>query len=152
MPAFKDKAPRNEAVADSVRLGDMIDAARGEKWKKVDKIIPTITDNPFFYRWAYSEGIRDDNGNVRDLAASIIEKSKIPKGEFFGMRDTLIYRMLIDRNQYVKYRLAFALAEHGTGFEHFIRQEIIRVLNDAKKDNDVGNIAKGYLKKLGEEA
>jgi HEAT repeat protein len=50
-----------------------------------------------------------------------------------------------DTNPYVRYRAAFALAEHG--IEKY-KDRVLEVLKEAADDKDIGSIAREYLKKL----
>ena len=119
-------------------------AAKNEKWEYVDSMIPQISGNLEYAKWAYDEGIKDPDGNIRDLAVSIIEKSEIPENEFTRMRDTLCLLMENDKNKYVQFRSAFALVNHGPG-KH--KKKVLSKLYEAEKDKDVAELAKEYLKK-----
>lgn len=123
----------------------MIEAARREQWESVDGTIAGIVDDPRYYKWAHSKGIRDRDGNVRDLAVSILERSIIPDDAFSAMGRDLHELMLKDDNTYVRFRAAFAFASHGP---QPYREEVIRTLREAAKDRDIGFLAKDYLSKL----
>ena len=120
-------------------------AARREDWDLVDREIAAIVDEPIYYKWAFLAGTGDLDGNVRDLAVSIIERSDIPEKEFAAMRMPLYQLMLEDDNRYVGFRAAFALANHGPGP---YKERVIEKLNEALRDKDVESIARGYLNKL----
>ena len=126
-------------------LSDLKDAARIEDWDSVDLSIPVIARDPRFYEWAFKEGMEEINVDVRDLAASIIEKSDIEAREFSRMRDALFVHMTSDENKYVRFRLAFALAKHGSG-EY--KRQVVDVLKEASTDKDVKEIANRYLHRI----
>ena len=123
----------------------LISAAKRENWGFVDHSIDGIVHVPEYYKWAYSEGLKDPDGDVRDLAVSIIEKSDIPEQEFGLMRDSLYGLMLKDSNRYVRFRAAFALANHGT---KRYEGEVVGKLNEALGDKDVRDIAQNYLGRM----
>jgi HEAT repeat protein len=127
------------------RLDALMKAAREENWVFVDRSISRLNRDSEYYKWAYPDGIRDPNDNIRDLAVSIIERSDIPEREFALMRKPLHGLMLRDSNRYVRFRAAFALANHGP--ENY-REEVIEKLNEAAKDKEVKEIARDYLSKL----
>jgi len=126
-------------------LTELIEAARKEDWDLVDEKIPELVKDPSVVNWAYDSGIDDEDGNVRDFAASILEKARISKERFDDMRETIYGHMGSDSNKYVRFRSAFALAAHGVGSH---RDEVERVLHEAEKDEDTADIARGYLGKI----
>jgi HEAT repeat protein len=125
-------------------IEDLIEAARKEEWKTVDKEIPKVCDqDPIQVRAL--ELLRDSDGNVRDLGASIFEKaSRIGLGRLSRAIPVLKEIMIGDSNPYARYRSAFALAKHAP--ERY-KQETIATLEEAKDDKDVGKIAREYLKR-----
>lgn len=127
-------------------LEELKKAAMRENWEFVDAGILRISKDSSYVDWAYRQGTRDLNGNIRDLAVSIIEAADIPEEKFSGMKGTLYALMKKDENPYVQFRSAFALAKHGAG-KH--RDKVMDKLREAEKDEDVSEIAKHYLKKLG---
>ena len=129
-----------------IKLETLKAAAKREDWESVDSAIATVTGDPRYWGWAFGTGVRDADGNVRDLAVSIIERSDIPKEEFSKMRGALYTRMMKDDNLYVRFRSAFALANHGPGQ---YKETVIGALKLASKDDDVKEIAKGYLNRIG---
>jgi HEAT repeat protein len=131
-------------------LPSLKEAAYGKDWKLVDSIISKnmIAKDPEYWKWAYKDGIGDSNENIRDLAVSIIEVSEIPKEEFPEMRESLYQLMYNDRSGFVRYRAAFALANHGAGL---YTEDVISMLQNAEiaEDSVVRKSAKRYLTKLG---
>jgi hypothetical protein len=126
-------------------LADLKDEARMERWDRVDLAIRRLVSDPRYYRWAAKTGINEANGDVRDLAVSIIEMAEIPAKEFDGMRGALFGRMMCDENEYVRYRSAFALAKHESGQ---YKERVKVTLREASNDKDVGEIAKFYLRQM----
>lgn len=126
-------------------MDDIINAAREEKWEYVDERIPQVCDNLEIQERALIL-LKDSNGNIRDLGASIFGKAQnISKVQFSRAIPALKTMMNNDSNPYARYRAAFALAEHAPDK---YRDDIVRVLKEAAKDKDVGKIAKNYLARL----
>jgi hypothetical protein len=115
---------------ENMDLDSLIGAARREQWETVDEAIPGLCNNGHVVDWASQEGLKDGDGNIRDLAVSLLEK-----------------RMKEDDNPYVRYRSAFAIAAHDTGYH---RQEVIETLKQAQQDENVSEFAEDYLKKFEE--
>ena len=57
-----------------IGLDDLIDAARAEQWNVVDENLPVLAIKEEVIRWSWM-GVDDEDGNLRDLAVSAIEKS-----------------------------------------------------------------------------
>jgi hypothetical protein len=126
-------------------MDDLILAATEENWKYVDDRIPKVCDNPKIQDRAV-DLLDNENPNLRDLGASIIEKAEIEPNKFFRIMPKL-GAQLDDEHPPAKYRAAFALANHMTGkYDTQVR----RILIEARNDKDVGEIARGYLKRLSE--
>lgn len=119
----------------------LIEAAKKEDWGKLDKNIPKICNNKSIINWACKKGLNDGNGNVRDLAASILEKTS--NSLTWEIKEKLYSHMKKDDNAYVRYRSSFALAAHDPSFH---KEEVKDVLEKAKKDPDVSQFAESYLK------
>ena len=130
-----------------MELEKLIDAAKQEQWIEVDEAIPKICDDPEYINWAYGEGTLDDDGNVRDLAVSILEQAQIAPKVFDGMRERLYNIMMGDDNEFVRYRCAFTFVNHGPGD---YKDEVIEVLNEAARhqEQDIADMAKAYLEGL----
>ena len=117
---------------------EMIDAARAERWDFVDEHIGEFADNPEVFAWAAGGGLEDADGNIRDLAASILEKST--KSLEPRTRGKLLSLIDGDPNIYVQFRSSFALYVRGYRLE-----KVVLKLREASKDPATENIAKGYL-------
>ncbi len=124
----------------------LLEAAKREEWGYVDSRIEEDAKNPEYVKWAYQNGLQDKDGNVRDLAVSILERAEcFPRTNSGSIIERLYELMTTDDNRYVRFRSAFALANHDPG-EH--RDDVLRTLREAEKDKDVSGIAKGYLAKF----
>ncbi len=122
-------------------LDSMIRAAKKEDWRVVDKLIPTVCNDPAYVEWAFVKGIADSDGNIRDLAVSILEKTKKLT---LAMKKRLYELMKTDTNTFVKYRSAFALRAHDPAY---YRREVNGMLKKATDNPDVSEIALKYLRK-----
>ena len=122
-------------------IEDLIEAARQEDWVLIDGVLPSVCDKPEIVNWASVQGLKDSDGNVRDLAVSILEKTKVIPEEG-GVADKLHELMGSDDNPYVRYRSAFALAAHKPVA---YGEEVRGVLQEALQDSATADIAKGYL-------
>ncbi|MEM2915763.1 MAG: hypothetical protein QXT19_00145 [Candidatus Woesearchaeota archaeon] len=119
----------------------LVELAKAEKWDEVDAKIPKVCNDSVVIRWAYTQGLYDcDDANVRDLAASILEKADWPK-----MLDKIIRRNLLgafrtEKHTYARFRMACALYGHKckTG-------PVKAAIEEAPKD--VQKIAQKYLKR-----
>ena len=125
-------------------LKKLAESGTDEDWEKIDAEIPKVCNQPDYLSWAYETGIKDDNGDVRDLAVSLLEKSHLSPAKFKPMKAEILRRMKTDPNPFVRYRSAFALVAHKVS-----SPEIIGVLKEAQKDPNTADIAKEYLSKLG---
>jgi len=119
----------------------LIEAAKEENWGFVDANLPKICNNPSSVAWAENMGLNEENKHVRDLAASLLEKTKILNAR---TEEKLYIRMTTDSHHPVRFRSAFALRGHNYG-KH--QQEVTKVLQQATKDPDIKKIAENYLKK-----
>ncbi len=125
-------------------------AASKENWGLVDKHLPKIcTANNV--TWAFVEGIRNPNANIRDFYFSLLEEAKIPRHKFEQtMRRRIFQAMLGEPAHYTKFRAACALANHGTS--HYARR-VLQTLKPYERDPEarVREIAKKYVKKIEKE-
>lgn len=120
-------------------------AAREGNWDYVDATIPKLVGDRKYAHWAFENEIQSPEENIRDLGASIIEKTSLPEEEFAPMRDGLADLMLNRGVKYDKFRAACALAAHQPGRHG---DAVRRVLGEFQKDPDVKDIAVKYLKKF----
>jgi len=126
-------------------LKKLMNAAEKEDWDYVDKKILKAVKNPEVVEWAFERGLENPDKNVRDLAATILEKAKISTDKFGSMRKKLYQVMASDINPYARFRSAFALAEHGAG-EY--KKEVVATLREAQRDDTVRGLASKYLMKI----
>lgn len=127
------------------KLKQLIKLAKEEDWDKIDQEIPKIASSQPYIDWAKEKGIKDEDGNVRDFAVSILEKSELNPKEFKDIEDNLYNLMETDENPYVKYRSAFALVSHGSLKD---KEKLLGVLRSAQRDPDTKDIAENYLEKI----
>lgn len=120
-------------------LDQLIQYAKDENWESMDALIPQVCNEEDLIQWSINIGCKDLDDNVRDLAVSILEKSKYPLNE--NDIDLLETLMETDKNVYVQYRAAFTLFNRG------IRSEaVMGRMHEALADNDVKEIAANYLR------
>src|SRR5581483_1424739 len=95
----------------AMTLDELVSAAQDEQWEVVDQSIPELADNPDIIKWVVSQGFINEDFNLRDLAASIIEQTnqKLNEGEI----DNLTKLAFTDPIPHVQYRSAFALYRQG---------------------------------------
>jgi len=117
-------------------LKKLAESGKDADWEQIDAEIPKICNNPLYLERC-GKLINNENEGVRDLAVSILEKTKHLTGRNKKMLSIL---MKTDPNNYVKYRSAFALAAHGD-----MSNKIKNVLEQAKGDEATAEIAEGYL-------
>lgn len=122
----------------------LIQAAKAEKWNLINKIIPEECNKKEVIAWATTKGIEDKDGNVRDLAVSILEKTKTLDK---ATKAKLLSLMKNDSNDFVRYRSAFALAGHDPAYR---KTEVLRILKEAAKNDEIKGIAQRYLHNISE--
>ncbi len=128
---------------------NLIDSARREDWKTVDEqIIPELVklNNIYSYSWALTEGLSHFNEHVRDAAASLLGKQLIPENVVPYARDKLYDVMINDKNPFVRYRAAMAIAKIGA--DKYLADVRI-VLGEALTVDDVKEPAQEALDLLG---
>ena len=119
----------------------LIGLAKAEKWGDIDAEIPKVSRLPEIVKWAYKTGLFESNDQVRDLAASILEKADWSDNQ--RLIHGLVYNTLRQEPYiYAKFRLAFALYAHGER-----EPVVVAVVEEAAKDKDtqVKDIALKYL-------
>jgi len=136
--------PNNEPRPQQIlTLGELRAAAVKEDWDAVDLALPGMCDLPDTLEWAVS-GLDHENPNLRDLAASVFEKSSLPPAS--DVTERLLQHMERDDNPYARFRSAFALFRHGNR-----SPEVLAKLRQALEDEDVADIAQSYLDQLEKE-
>lgn len=126
-----------------IGLDDLMVAARAGQWQIVDENLLVLAKDEEVIRWSWV-GVDDEDDNIRDLAVSAIEKSGQPLTE--TQENKLRGLLSGDPNPYVQFRSAFALFNRGDRSE-----VVINKIREAAKDEDVREIAEGYLLQLKEE-
>ncbi len=119
----------------------LLQAAQQEEWDTVDGALSAGV-NDRYIGWALESGLDVKDPNLRDLAASIIEKSDTELEP--GTLDKLMVLVVGDENLYVRFRAAFALFSHGSR-DPKVMETLRAALKD--EDDDVVRIARDYLGK-----
>lgn len=130
MKTSKEGAPQKPTLSELQCL------AAVEDWLTIDPLLDAVADEGEFLAWAVV-GMEDDDPNIRDLAVSLFEASSIDLNQ--TTIDALTRHMQEDDNEYVQYRSAFALFEHGSR-----DADVISKIRSAR-DGDVASIAQAYL-------
>ena len=123
-------------------LQELIEAAKAQNWPFVDEHLQNAcaAEEVRQWPWLADTGLDGKNGDLRELAAGILEKTD---EEITGSRRQLVEHLIAnDANHYARFRLAFALAGRGD------RSNLVRTtLEKALDDDAVGGIAGDYLSK-----
>lgn len=131
-----------------VTLGDLEAWALEGNWEEIDRVIKLISGIPQFILWAVGR-IDDNNHNIRDAAASILEATPLDlaKSTERALQERLSDNIEGD-SRFATFRAAFALFAHGDRSE-----AVIRLIGVASTDEDeqVSQIAKVYLAQLEQE-
>lgn len=126
-----------ETLRHPPNLDELRAMAANQDWEAVDSVIGLVSNSPAALSWAQG-GLDDEDGNLRDLAASLLEASDTELSA--RVIESLLRHVKHDENPAVSYRSAFALYRAGNR-----SSEVIRKLHEALADEDVADIAKGYL-------
>lgn len=115
------------------------------EWEKIDEALPIIANEQEYVDWA-NEMLNHSDEDIRDLAASIFQASKIELTA--DTVETLRKIMLNDENPYARFRAAFALFEHGDRSQ--LMKDTVKL---ARKDSDkqIVMIAESIFTRLGRE-
>ena len=116
----------------------LIEAAQKEDWDFVDANISESHLSREQINWALEKGLRDVDQNIRDLAATLLDKSneELSQEEIENLEKI----MTGDSYHIVRYRLAVALYKRGD-----MKPIVVQMMQEAKNDPDVGELAKSYL-------
>lgn len=129
-------------------LKELYNAASKSDWNRVDReLIPKLCEGPYHedvVMWSCLY-LNDSNPNVRDLAATVLQKYNIPKELWDKLsEDIIVEKMIKDDHNPVRYRLAIALAEKG--FKPTYKDAIVKLLSTAVSDKYVGDKVKDEAK------
>ena len=120
------------------KLQQLIEYAKHEKWEEMDALIPEVCDDKEILDWSLQKGVSDTDGNIRDLAVSLLEKSNHSLRD--EDRELLEKLMVTDKNIYVQFRAAFTLFNRGIH-----TNQVMDTIQQALKNEDVKDIAEKYL-------
>ena len=116
----------------------LIGLAKEEKWDDIDAEIPKVSRLPEIVKWAYKNGLFESNEQVRDLAASILEKADWSDNQRW-IHDLVYNTLRQEKHPYARFRMACALYAHGER-----KPDVVSILENAP--DDVQPIAQKYLK------
>lgn len=119
-------------------LQQLIAAARQGDWVYIDQVLPELCDRPDVVAWALGQGLGDPAGELRDLAASIIEQSHCQLDAQNIQELTTV--MMTDADPYASYHAAFALFIHGDR-----TNAVIEKIETAMGDPEVVEMAGQYV-------
>lgn len=119
-------------------LREVVNAASEENWDLVDGAIPLLAQEDKTLDWAKKEGLANEDDNLRDLAASIFEKTDQEIDD--KIKGRLTAMLLKDDNPYASFRAAFALYNKGDRSER-----VMSKMHEALGDEDVREIAENYF-------
>lgn len=128
------------------KLEDIIALAEmggDEEWDKIDSELSTdnFCDDIIVLEWVTKKGLENEDGEVRDLAVSMLEQSRVTLTE--KVKEKLRTMLVKDDNKYVCFRAACAL------FQHKDRSgDVIEKLRAFATDPDVKEVAESYLSQM----
>ena len=133
-----------------VDINTIVDLAKEENWQKVDDLLSQHAGQQELFDWARGS-LSDPDSNLRDLAASILEQTNLPLEDvviegLFGLMGEVD-----ENNPYPSFRAACALAKrYEDGRVLGKIAEVESKLQCFVEDEEVTEIAKGYLEKIGQ--
>ena len=120
------------------------------QWKFVDTFIGEAI-NPVGIGWAKEEGLFKKNANLRDLAASILEKESSERRFDEVTERNLLIRAREDPSEAVRFRAICALWTHGRNNrdDPFVWPRMQRFAQSG--DEGIVKVAREYLAKADEK-
>jgi hypothetical protein len=113
----------------------MLEHAKQEDWPFVDARMEEFAKLMKNVTWAMRTGLRDKDQNVRDLAATILDRSDCPILQ--KNCQSLEFQMQGDGYHIVRFRLAIALWKRN-----YRPKTVEAMMRNAMSDPDVGEAAK----------
>ena len=96
------------------RLLKLINRAIHEERVEIDDTIPDDIFNTFESQcWAYEQGLKEDNENIRYVAAGVLERSQWPESKKTDILRSLIDAFGKEDATYPKFRIARVLSKYG---------------------------------------
>ncbi len=120
-----------------VTFDELLRAAQKEEWDFVNENINASHYTEERLRWALDKGLFDPDQNIRDLAVTLFDESETPLAVVDVEK---LKQAMSDPYHIVRYRAAIALYKRGHR-----SPSIEQVMQEAKKDPDVGELASRYL-------
>lgn len=123
---------------DNVTFKELIEAARKEDWDFVDGNINESHLTRTQINWALDMGLGDEDKNIRDLAATLLDKSD----ESLNPEEVQKLENIMTEDSYhiVQYRIAIALYKRGNR-----NPLVVQMMKDAREDPDVGELACSFI-------
>jgi hypothetical protein len=123
---------------EKVTFEQLIEAARKENWEFVDENINESHLTRVQVDWALDMGLGDEDKNIRDLAATLLDKSN----EALNPEEMEKLEKIMTEDSYhiVQYRIAIALYKRGNR-----NPLVVQMMKDAREDPDVGELACSYF-------
>ena len=121
-----------------VSLESLVSAAVKEEWGFVDEKIEKGFDiTTAVMSWAISLGMKSEDKNVRDLAATILDKSDLE----INPVDVGVLKGIMEKDPYdiVRFRIAIALSKRGDK-----SPAVEKMMLEAREDPNVGETANKY--------
>ena len=119
-------------------LEQLIESAQKENWGFVDDHINNshLSGEPII--WALNIGLHNEDQNIRDLAATLLD---ISDEEIDQKNIEKLEKIMVEDSYHiVRYRIAIALYKRGN------RNSVVeQMIQEAKDDPDVGKLAISYL-------
>ncbi len=134
----------NDMEKGKVTFEDLLESAKREDWDFVDANINESHVIKERIDWAIFDGIFDEDENVRDFAATLLNKTDVVFDK--TALEVLEKRMNNDDYHIVRYRIAIVL--YG---RNYITPEIQKMIGEAREDPDVGELAKACMYKISKE-
>lgn len=129
-------------------LEQLIELAKNNKdedWKIIDGKLGNYSDEGEFLKWS-KENLSNEDSGLRDLAASILERSKHDLADSDIENLEALMNENDEENPYPSFRAACVLAKMG-----IITKDVINKLKFFVQDDNVSEIAKKYLEKIKSE-
>lgn len=120
-------------------IEQLISAVSQEKpdWEFVDNNKIVIANSETARRWAFEDGYKASNGDLRDLAMTLVEAGDY---ELTEEEKIVVQERLDDEDIYAGFRATFALFKRGDRSE-----KVMEKMRTALEDSDVKEIAENYL-------
>lgn len=141
-----DQKSKHEIPVSKDILLDLVKESGEEKWEAIDELLPKLEIDEGVVDWIFEDGLKDQDGDVRDLAVSILNVHDSVSLDD-PQKDYLLKIMEEDTYHIVKYRSAIALFQRNIQDDYPSVQEKV---TEALGDPDLGDLAQQVLGNRGE--